>query len=68
MLNRVDLYTALCNKCTEAGGQSAFAKKHGVSVAYVSDVLNGRKSPGPALLKAMGLRKVVRYEPVKGAE
>lgn len=64
-MNRIDLYTLLRTQCAKAGGQTAFANQHGVSVAYVSDVMNGRKEPGPALLKAMGVRKVVRYEVIK---
>lgn len=68
MLKAIDLHAILRKLCCEAGGQSAFARDHGVSIAYVSDFLNGRQDAGPALLKAMGLRKVVRYEPVKGEE
>jgi len=68
MLKAIDLHARLRKLCREAGGQSAFSRKHGVSVAYVSDFLNGRQDAGPALLQAMGLRKVVRYEFVKGAE
>lgn len=64
-MNRIDLYALLRTQCAKAGGQTAFANQHGVSVAYVSDVMNGRKDPGPALLKAMGVRKVVRYEVIK---
>lgn len=64
-LKPLDVYTILRNKCKEAGGQSAFAKQHGVSVAYVSDVINGRKDPGPALLRAIGVKRVVTYEVVK---
>jgi hypothetical protein len=33
-----------------------------VSAAYVSDVLLGRREPGPSILKPLGLRVVVRYE------
>jgi len=64
-LKPLDVYAMLRQSCRDAGGQSAFARKHGVTAAYVSDVLNGRQDPGPALLKAIGVRKVVRYEVVK---
>lgn len=39
----------------EAGGQKAFASQHGVSQAYISDVLRGRREPGPAILNTLGL-------------
>lgn len=47
--------------------QAAWAKKHGLSPAYVSDVINGRRDPGKAILEALGLERVVTYR-VKGGE
>ena len=38
-----------------AGGQTAWAKRHGVSLAYVNDVLNSRRLPGDKITQAMGL-------------
>jgi transcriptional regulator with XRE-family HTH domain len=43
------------------GGVRALARHLGVSASYVSDVMNGRRAPGPPFLKALGLRKVVAY-------
>lgn len=37
------------------GNQAAWAKRHGISAAYVSDVLSGRRLPGDKITKAMGL-------------
>ena len=39
-----------------------------MSAAYLSDVLNGKREPGPKILKVMGLEKrvVVRYATPKG--
>lgn len=45
--------------------QIAWAKSHGVSPAYVSDVIAGRREPGKKILKALGLEKVVTYVPSK---
>ena len=42
--------------------QKLYAAHIRVSEQYVSDVLAGRRLPGPAVLGALGLRKVVRYE------
>ena len=50
-----DLYADLRNACEAAGGQSAWAKRHGISVSYVSDVLNARTDPGEKILAALGL-------------
>lgn len=58
------VYAELRSACAAAGGQAAWAKKAGISPQYVSDVVNGRKDPGPGMLAALGLRKRVIYEPI----
>lgn len=45
----------------ECGGVRALAKRLEISPSYVSDVLNGRRAPGPPFLAALNLRKVVGY-------
>lgn len=40
-----------------AGTQAGWARAHRISAPYVSDVLAGRKQPGPAILVALGLKK-----------
>ena len=42
--------------------QSALAKELGVSPAYLSDILRGKRDPGPQVLGALGLERVVTYE------
>ena len=44
------------------GSQASWAKAHGVSPAYLSDVLNGRREPGEAILNALGLTRVAVYQ------
>jgi DNA-binding transcriptional regulator YdaS (Cro superfamily) len=46
-----------------APNQAAWARSHGISPAYVSDVINGRREPGPAILDALGIERVVTYRP-----
>lgn len=46
-----------------AGNQSAWAKAHHMSSAYVSDVLSGKCAPGAKILTALGLVKIVSYQP-----
>lgn len=50
------------------GNQSAWARSRGISPAYVSDVLAGRRDPGKLILDAIGLERVVTYRRKKNAE
>ena len=47
-----DLLRAACDK---AGSQSNWAKSAGLSPAYVSDVLAGKREPGPKVLRVLGV-------------
>lgn len=40
---------------------SALAVKIGISPAYLCDVLQGRREPGPAILRFLKVKKVVIY-------
>jgi hypothetical protein len=40
------------------GGQTAFAKRHGVDRVLVNMILNGKRSVSDAIAKALGLHKV----------
>jgi DNA-binding transcriptional regulator YdaS (Cro superfamily) len=55
----------LLAQCSAAGGQQAWAQAHGLSLAYVNDVLHGRRQPGKRICAALGFRRVVLYEPVR---
>lgn len=48
--------------------QTAWAKANGVSPAYVSDILAGRREPGKLVLDALGLERVVTYRRKKEKE
>jgi hypothetical protein len=43
----------------QLGGVREAARQWGCSPAYLSDVLNGRRGPGPAVLKPIGYEKRV---------
>ena len=45
-----------------AGGVRALARKWGISPCHISDLLNGRRGPGPSVLKPLGLTKVETVE------
>jgi DNA-binding transcriptional regulator YdaS (Cro superfamily) len=61
MLSLATIYAELRIACEGAGGQDAWARRHDLSPQYVSDVLNARRDPGPKLLTALGMRKVISY-------
>jgi hypothetical protein len=57
-LEHSEVVAMLQTAVTESGlSQVAWAKAHGVSDRYVNGVLRGRVDPGPAILRALGLRK-----------
>lgn len=60
-LDLIDVCRLLQQACDRAGGQAAWAAKHGLSRQVVNDTLNTRRLPGDAIIAALGLRKVVRY-------
>lgn len=61
-----DVISRLMNACHAEGGQSAWAKKHGVSAAYVSDVLKSRRLPGDKITEALGLEKALLWRTPAG--
>lgn len=58
-----DVRALLRADCERVGGQSVWAARAGVSASYVSDVLQKRRSIGASILAALGLRRVVTFEP-----
>jgi DNA-binding transcriptional regulator YdaS (Cro superfamily) len=64
VLDDDDLVELLRSRVKSAGGQSGFARQHGLQRTYLNHVLNGRKPPGgPSILDALNLRIV--YAPVE---
>ena len=57
----IDEVRALLRKRAAEETASAFAKAHGFSPQYLSDILKGRREPGAAVLAALGLVKRVDY-------
>lgn len=51
----------LRGKLKPYGQQKEAASALGVSPQYLSDVLSGKRDPGPAILKALGLRRAITY-------
>ena len=43
--------------------QRELAGELDISVQYLSDILNGRREPGPKILSALGIERRITYEP-----
>lgn len=52
----------LADACDAAGTQRQWARTHGFSDAYVSDVLAGRRDISSKLAAALGYEKVVSFK------
>ena len=62
MLTEAEVREKVRGAMEREGGVRALAKRLEVSPSYVSDVCCGRRAPGPAFLRLLGLRKVVGYD------
>lgn len=62
MMSSEDVRNRLIEACYNAGSQNAWAKAHGVSQAYVNDTIKGRREPGMAILRALGLERATVYD------
>jgi hypothetical protein len=47
--------------CDDAGSQIAWARQHGLTGAYVSDVLQAKRAPGVSILEALGVEREITY-------
>lgn len=59
----IDPRAALAHACRNAGGQAAWARQHGISRAYVSQVLAATRPPSQRILDALGLVRDTSYRP-----
>lgn len=57
----VDVLARLESAVAGAGSAKAWAVRAGLSPVYVGDVRRGLRTPGPAVLRALGLTRVVSY-------
>ncbi len=60
-LTAADVRDRLRAACKAAGSQAAWATANDVTAAYVNDVLLGRREPGAAILRGLGLVRVTVY-------
>jgi predicted transcriptional regulator len=55
----------LRRKAGSAGSQRELADKIGISPQYLSDILAGKRQPGAAVERYLGLERRIVYEKVK---
>jgi len=56
-----DLRKMLRQDVDRAGGTAAWARQHGVTMQYVSELLRFRKPIGPKVAAALGYEKMIIY-------
>jgi|GEM_PF-2474813 len=52
----IDPVKMLAKKCNEGESLRSYATRIGVSAPYLSDVFRGARTPGPKILKFLGLK------------
>lgn len=57
----MDPMSELRRRAAAAKSQTALAKELGISKAYLCNMLQGRADPGPAVLEALNIERVVSY-------
>lgn len=60
-LNRDEVNELIRDLVKQEGTQTAAAAKLGIVSSYMSDLLKGKRDPGPEVLKFFGLEKKIIY-------
>lgn len=68
ILTKSDVLRMLEVRVKDAGTKSEAARRFNVSPAYLGDVMNGNRAPGPKILRALGLELVCVYQRSDRAE
>ncbi len=63
-MTKESLINLLYRRQKAAGDRYRLANSLGVPAGVLSDVINGRRDPGPTLLEALNLERVVTYRKV----
>jgi DNA-binding transcriptional regulator YdaS (Cro superfamily) len=56
-----DVLNRLSEEVDGAGGQSEWARRTGLSQTHISQVLIGRRRPGPQIIRALKLERTIAY-------
>ena len=60
-LSEQDVLKLLHRRIAQAGSMAAFSRESGIPKSNLSEMVNGSRGPSPALLKALGLEKIIVY-------
>jgi transcriptional regulator with XRE-family HTH domain len=60
-LTKQQVQKLIRDRVEELGSQLAVAEAAGVSAAYISDILNDKREPGPTVLTWLGLEAQTVY-------
>lgn len=68
-LTQLEVLALIQRRIDKAGTLTALAAEWGTSVAYLSDIMRGRRDPGPKILQHFGLsarraKPVITYEKI----
>lgn len=63
-MNSDELKALLRQAAKAEGSLERFAERHNLSAGYLRNFLCGLAKPGPAIALALGLKKVVSFEPI----
>lgn len=66
LLTPDDVLDVLRDECAEMGTQKAWAKKNGVSPAYVNDLLQGRREISDRVAEMLGYERHVIFTKAEG--
>jgi len=58
-MSRFEVLALVAYEIERAGSLRKYAKQIGVSPAYLSDAMRGRRNPGPSILRAFDLKCVI---------
>ena len=60
-----DVRELLRLRLRRAGSQTKFAKEHQLTQGYLSEVLSGKRNPGPRICEVLGIERVVTYRRIR---
>ena len=64
-MDALELVALLRQKIKEEGGIHRFAANHGICYGNLTRVVYCGEKPGPQIALALGMKKVVSFEPIK---
>lgn len=64
-ITQADAIDIIRNIVKEEGSQTGAAKRLGIAVSYLSDILNGNRNVSEKIAKKLGYKKVIVYKKIE---